>query len=1227
MANKKIKGITIEIGGNTTQLGKALEDVEKKSGHLKTELSSVNRLLKFDSSNTEILKQKQDILVKSIASTEEKLKKLKETQSQVQEQFEKGEIGEEQYRAFQREIIATENKLKSLTNELKTFGSVGKQEILAVSEKMQKASNSVEAAGQKLKKASTVATVGLGASAKIAIDFESAFAGVEKTVDGTARQMSELKQGIRDMAKEMPSSTTEISAVAEAAGQLGIKTENILSFSKAMIDLGNSTNLTSDEAASQLAKFANVMQMSQEDFNKLGSAIVDLGNNYATTEADIVNMSMRLAGAGAQVGLSEGQVLGLATALSSVGIEAEMGGSAISKAMVKMQNAVEQGGTKLNDVLSKTGLTLRELELLAANDSKSFKDMCQSIGMTSTEVKQLITAGTNLEDFAKISGMTAEQFKKSWKEDAAGALTSFIKGLGDAENKGESAITMLSEMGLTEVRLRDSLLRAANAGTLFNDAINTGTKAWEENNALTNEANKRYETTASKMKISVNKIKDIGISLGSNLLPKVEKALSTIDKGVQKFDKLDSKTQKFIVTTGLLVAASSPLLNATGKLISGGSAILRLLPDILTPTGALITALGVLAGTIAVVSLNSNKMSEETQKSIDATKSMVEEQNRLTESLKENQKLREEAIKKATVECGTVDILYKKLIDLEGIENKTNAQKELMATLVSKLNEMMPNLNLEYDKEKDKLNQTTEAIKNQIESQKELLKAKAAQSQLTSVAADIVKAEMAVQEATKQTAKAQGDYNEAVRKRKELEEKYKNNPWRGTKDFEELRKVEKEEKNLKKALDESNNSLNQQKENLKNLNNEYSNTQKYAENAFSQAEIISKFEKISDAAKKVGKDIPEALVNGMKDGSIAIPDELDQLNNLISFENKITELGLEGEKIPYAISQGIITGQYTVDTAIQQLQETIDFRNAENKAEISGVAIPDKLREGLINGEISLKEANDLVNSWINFEKAHQSSIDAGMQIPENIRNGILNGELSIEDANNQMNNWVEFSKAVQTAKEAGVAVPDGLVENALNGEINVQNATGVLKEAISKQLETTDQIGLDAGGNLAEGINKGIENKKGSVFDKIANFGKSILNKLKESLQEHSPSKASEEDAEFLLEGINIGVNKNKQKVFNTISNFGKETLKKLNNELTKGSEFETGINLSRNIMLNSSAGTSIKDSKDSGNINKSSNVQNTFNIYNPEYETASESVRRIRKDAQFQNLLNGNG
>ena len=518
--------------------------------------------------STEKLKAQQEYLTNAYEIQSDKVNVLKMQLADLENAENKNTTA---IKKKQNELTNAEIKLKNYESKLKDvqtqLTNTGKK-LEEWGEKVEKSGKKIENAGKKLSAFSAASISALTLSAKSAIDFEDAFAGVEKTVDGTKEQMEELKQGIRDMAKEIPSSTTEISAVAEAAGQLGIKTENILDFSKAMIDLGNSTNLTADEAASQLAKFANITQMSQKDFDKLGSTIVDLGNKYATTEADIVSMAMRLAGAGKQVGFSEAEILGLATALSSVGIEAEMGGSAISKAMVKMQNAVEQGGKKLDTVIKKTGMTLRELELMSANDSMGFKELSQSIGMTSTELKQLITAGTNLEDFAKVSGMTTEQFKKAWKEDAAGALSEFIKGLGDAKNKGESAITMLSEMGLTEVRLRDSLLRAANAGTLFNDAINTGTQAWKNNTALTNEANKRYDTLKSKIKIAINKLKDMAITLGNKLMPSIEKVIEGLGKWIDKFSTLSDKQVNMIVKIGLIVAAIGPLVTIIGKVTS-----------------------------------------------------------------------------------------------------------------------------------------------------------------------------------------------------------------------------------------------------------------------------------------------------------------------------------------------------------------------------------------------------------------------------------------------------------------------------------------------------------------------------------------------------------------------------------------------------------------------------------------------------------------------------------
>lgn len=445
------------------------------------------------------------------------------------------------------------------------------------SKQMQRLGKEVEQAGKKITNAGSTLTKGItlpvvatgAAAVKAGIDFESAFAGVKKTVDATDNQLATLKQGILDMSQEIPAAATDIAAVSEAAGQLGIETDNILGFTKVMIDLGNSTNLSAEDAATSLAKYANVTGMSQKDFDKLGSTIVALGNNFATTESDIVNMATRLSGAGAQIGLSDGDIMGFATALSSVGIEAEMGGSAFSKAMINMQLACETGFDSANQLSKQTGMSLRELELMSENNSTGFKEMAQSLGYTNSEMKNIIKAGTNLENFADIAGMSSEQFKQAYEKDAAGALQTFIKGLGDTEGKGESTIKMLQDMGFTEVRLRDTLTRLSQSGDGMADAIEMGNTAWSENTALANEANQRYETTESRIQLIKNKFVALGIQISDILMPKVNLVIDKISEGITWFTSLDVKTKETIVKTAGIAAALGPSLMLFGKLTQG----------------------------------------------------------------------------------------------------------------------------------------------------------------------------------------------------------------------------------------------------------------------------------------------------------------------------------------------------------------------------------------------------------------------------------------------------------------------------------------------------------------------------------------------------------------------------------------------------------------------------------------------------------------------------------
>ncbi len=477
--------------------------------------------LQWDNStkSTEKLKAQQEYLTNAYEIQSDKVNVLKMQLADLENAENKNTTA---IKKKQNELTNAEIKLKNYESKLKDvqtqLTNTGKK-LEEWGEKVEKSGKKIENAGEKLSAFSAASISALTLSAKSAIDFEDAFAGVEKTVDGTKEQMEELKQGIRDMAKEIPSSTTEISAVAEAAGQLGIKTEDILSFTRVMIDLGNSTNLSAEEAALSLAKFANITKMSAKDYDKLGATIVDLGNNFKTTEADIVAMAQNLASAGTQVGMSQSDILSLATALSSVGLEAQAGGTAFSKALINMQLAVE-------------------------TNSKSLKD------------------------WADVAGMSVDDFSKLFKEDATKALQAFIEGLSKCGGETKSAIKVLDDMGITETRMRDALLRSANASETFTDAIKTGNKAWQDNTALTNEANKRYATLKSKIKMAISKLKDIAITLGDKLMPSIEKVIEGLGKWIDKFSTLSDKQVDMIVKIGLIVAAIGPLVTIIGKVTS-----------------------------------------------------------------------------------------------------------------------------------------------------------------------------------------------------------------------------------------------------------------------------------------------------------------------------------------------------------------------------------------------------------------------------------------------------------------------------------------------------------------------------------------------------------------------------------------------------------------------------------------------------------------------------------
>lgn len=386
--------------------------------------------------------------------------------------------------------------------------------------------------GSTLTAAFTVPIAGIGiAASKLAIDFESAFAGVRKTVSGTPAELNAISDQFRAMAKTIPVTAVELAKIGETAGQLGVQKDKIAAFARTIADISVATHLTADEAGEGFAKLANVMKLPQSQFSNLGSAVVALGNFGASTEQEMLSMAQRIAAAGASAGMTVPQVLGIANALSSVGIEAEAGGTAISRVIAKMAGDVDKGGG-------------------------------------------------HLKDFARVAGMSSQDFQRAFKDDAGLAFSAFMQGLSKLKDGGESLFATMDDLGFKEIRLRNAMLSAANSGSLMADSIKLGTKAFAENTELTRAAQERYKTTANELQLLRNRISDVGITLGNAMRPAIEAAIQgltklipIIDSVAKFFGGLPASVQLGVVAFAAVVAAAGPVIYVFGQIVLAASTI------------------------------------------------------------------------------------------------------------------------------------------------------------------------------------------------------------------------------------------------------------------------------------------------------------------------------------------------------------------------------------------------------------------------------------------------------------------------------------------------------------------------------------------------------------------------------------------------------------------------------------------------------------------------------
>ena len=529
MANE-VAELKVKISGDASELEstiksveqelKRLEAAEKKSGssaaQQKKNTSAAAQNTKATKENADAKKENASASAESARNEE---KSTEATQKNTSAKKENASASAESTRNEEKSTEATQKNTSAVLQNQKA-AQQNAERLKKLGKSWKEAGEAIDTFTKPFQYAAVGLAAGGVAAAKFAIDFEDSFAAVEKTVDGTPEQLEKVRQGIIDLTtvgidgrSAIPMTTAQLNELAAAGGQLGIETDNIIEFTETMAQLGTATNLVGEEGAKTLARYMNVTQTSQDQVRNLGSAIVYLGNNYATTEAEIAEMAMRLGRTGTLVNMNAADVLGYSTALSSLGINAEAGGSAVSRTWTRLDNAAATGGEAL-------------------------------------------------ELFAEVSGQTAEEFRQSWETDASEAFNSFIKGLEQAENLP----LLLQALDINDIRESDALKALSLGYETMTKAVSDANAAWSENVALQKEFDTRAATTASQIQLMKNNLVEAARSIGETFLPDIVNATDWIKSFAQNIARMSDAEKENLINTGKWIIG----IGAASKVVSSG---------------------------------------------------------------------------------------------------------------------------------------------------------------------------------------------------------------------------------------------------------------------------------------------------------------------------------------------------------------------------------------------------------------------------------------------------------------------------------------------------------------------------------------------------------------------------------------------------------------------------------------------------------------------------------
>lgn len=958
---------------------------------------------------------------------------------------------------------------------------------------------------------------GLKASAEAAISFESAMVGVDKTTNLSSTELAAMADEFQRMSTTIPMSANELAGIAETAGQLGIAKQNITDFTEVMAMLSTATTMTAQEGATMLAQFANITQMDPANYERLASATVDLGNNFATTEQKIIDMSQGMAASATLAGMSEPDILGLSAAISSLGIEAQAGSTSASKLITELDKAVK--------------------------------------------------TGNGLSDFARVAGMSANDFSKAWGEDAAGALALFITGLNDTERNGKSATVILEELGITETRLQRMMLSLAGSGDLMSRAIETSNKAWRENTALQDEANRRYGTTESKITMAKNSFENLKVTLGEHLTPiigTVAEKITEVVTGITGWMDKNPELTRAILTMGGILLLGMGSITAYTAVVNIGTAAMEAfklaIPGIGWVLGG-IAALALLGGAFVLLKnhIDNNRESfEKLDEQFDTLMGTINEQNVTLDLIDEYRQLKSE------IDNGTLST------------EDLAAKQERLAEVKSLLVQRSDGLITATDNETEAFDRQVAALESVIQMERDQARAKAYEN--------LTKQSKAYTEAIKQEQRSSADLAAAQAKQQEVVavigegydqaiEKANNlgTAMGAVWDDESLtddQKWAKHNQLVREASELMSILMGTQKDYSGNpanffydLENIDKGTTKFRESWQEANDEVSKYQGQVNEAQKVQGDFLQNLVDGFQIGGITLEE----------YEAMLTETFSKYENGGQIVAD--IMDEIRARTEMSA-ESTSDLGNNMEDAATQALAIEQAAQE-------TKTKIDELAKAYDKAYDSAYSSINGQLKLFEELKKpekGLTSDQM-LKTLNEQAAYLDTYTANLEKAKQLGVAkelvsqLSDGSVESAQHlqtivnssaekiTEINTAFAkvsegketfastvaemqTDFTSKMATLQQELVTKVGemnlhaqaAESGRQTIQGLIQGAEGMKSQVAAAYARVAQAAIDAINAKMKIKSPSKVMEEASMYSMQGLVVGAEKNQERYANAM-------------------------------------------------------------------------------------------